>query len=68
MRQHGALIEIRELAAHDLRRTHAQLGFEAGVPITQVSRLLGHSSVETTQRYLNLDVDLEVTVSDFIPL
>jgi len=57
-----------ELAAHDLRRTYAQLGYEAGVSITQISRLLGHASVATTQRYLNLDLDLDTTVSDFIPL
>ena len=55
------------LAAHDLRRSFAQLGYEAGVPITQISTLLGHSSVAVTQRYLNLDLDLETTVSDFIP-
>jgi integrase len=55
------------LAPHDLRRTYAQLGYEAGVPITQISRLLGHASVETTQRYLNLELDVETTVSDFIP-
>jgi len=29
--------------------------------------LLGHASIETTMRYLNLDLDLETTVSDFIP-
>ena len=56
-----------KLAAHDLRRTYAQLGFEAGVPSTQISVLLGHSSVSVTQKYLNLDLDLETTVSDFIP-
>jgi integrase/recombinase XerD len=67
VRKHGAMIGLPELAAHDLRRTYAQLGFDAGVPITQVSKLLGHSSVETTQRYLNLDLDLEVTASDFVP-
>ena len=67
-RKRGALIGVPGLAAHDLRRTFAQLGYEAGVPITQISRLLGHSSVQTTERYLNLDLDLEVTVSDFVPL
>jgi integrase len=56
-----------ELAPHDLRQTYAQLGYEAGVPITQISTLLGHSSIETTVRYLNLELDLESPVSDFIP-
>jgi integrase len=56
------------LAPPDLRRMYAQLGYEAGVPVTQISRLLGHASVATTQRYLNLDLDLKTTVSDFVPL
>ena len=72
VRKRGRLIgfdgETRpELAAHDLRRTYAQLGFEAGVPITQISKLLGHSNIAITQRYLNLELDLETTISDFIP-
>ncbi len=63
----GAAIGRPELAPHDLRRTYAQLGYEAGVPITQISKLLGHASVATTQRYLNLELDLEATIGDFIP-
>ena len=63
----GQMIGQPELAPHDLRRTFAQLGFQAGVPITQISKLLGHTSISTTQRYLNLDLDLATTVSDFIP-
>jgi len=66
--KYGARIGIPELAPHDLRRTYAQLGYEAGVPLTQISTLLGHSSVTTTQRYLDLSLDLETTASDFIPL
>lgn len=63
----GAAIGKPELAPHDLRRTYAQLGYEAGIAITQISKLLGHASIATTQRYLNLDLDLAQTVSDFIP-
>ena len=66
--KYGAKIGAPGLAPHDLRRTFAQLGYEAGVPITQISVLLGHSSVKTTQSYLNLSLDLETTASDFIPL
>ena len=67
VQEHGARIGKTNLAPHDLRRTYAQLGYEAGVPLTQISNLLGHASVATTQRYLNLALDLESTVSDFIP-
>jgi len=66
-RAHGAAIGVPELAAHDLRRTYAQLGYQAGVPISQISTLLGHASVKTTQRYLDLSLDLETTASDFVP-
>lgn len=68
VRKAGQAMGKASLAPHDLRRTFAQLGYEAGVPITQISKLLGHASVATTQKYLNLDLDLTVTVSDFIPL
>jgi len=57
-----------ELQPHDLRRTYAQLGYIAGVPVAQISILLGHSNIETTMRYLNIELDLSVTVSDFVPL
>jgi len=64
---YGKELGIDTLAPHDLRRTYAQLGYEAGIPITQISKLLGHASVKTTQGYLNLDLDLTATISDFIP-
>ncbi|MCL4266968.1 MAG: hypothetical protein KJ069_27560 [Anaerolineae bacterium] len=32
-----------------------------------ISILLGHASIETTMRYLNLELDLQTTVSDFVP-
>jgi integrase len=62
---HG--IGLPQLPPHDLPRTWAQLGYEAGIPLTQICKLLGHASVATTQRYLNLDIDLETTIGDFVP-
>jgi len=67
VRKYGEPIGKPELAPHDLRRTFAQQGFDAGVPITQLSVLLGHATIATTQRYLNLELDLETTASDFVP-
>jgi integrase len=67
VRKRGAMIGRADLAPHDLRRTYAQLGYEVGIPVTQISRLLGHANLTTTQRYLSLDLDLETTISDFIP-
>jgi len=66
--RYGALIGLPELEAHDLRRTWAQLGLNAGIPITQISTLLGHASIKTTQDYLDLKINLESTISDFVPL
>jgi site-specific recombinase XerD len=68
VRRYGAQIGIAALDSHDLRRSYAMLGLNAGVPITQISVLLGHAKVSTTQRYLNLELDLEKTISDYIPL
>ena len=67
VREHGEAIDKPKLAPHDLRRTYAQLGYENGVPVSQISRLLGHSSIVTTQRYLNLEIDLDKTASDYVP-
>ena len=67
MRKRGEVMGKLELAPHDLRRTYAQLGYEAGVPITQICKLLGHASITTTQRYLNLELDLETMISDLLP-
>lgn len=59
----GALIALRRLKAHlpfdvcfhGLRRTCATQWVEHNVPITMVSKLLGHSSLKTTQLYVEAD-------------
>jgi len=68
VRRYGKMIDVPELSPHDLRRTYAHLGYDAGVPITQIKELLGHASVATTQKYLDLSLDLDNTASDFVPL
>jgi len=68
VRTYGAMIDIPELDSHDLRRTYARLGYNAGVPVEQISKLLGHADVKTTMLYLGIDIDIESTISDFIPL
>ena len=45
---------------HKFRRTCATMALRRGMPIEQVSKMLGHESVETTQIYLDLnEQDLE---------
>jgi site-specific recombinase XerD len=65
---YGEKIGVSTLAPHDLRRTYAQIGLDAGIPISQISKLLGHSSIATTQKYLNISLNLKSTISDFVPL
>jgi integrase len=67
VQKRGSMIGKPELQPHDLRRTYAELGRKAGVSIEQISRLLGHASIETTQDYLNIELDLDMTISDFVP-
>ena len=39
---------------HDLRHSYASWLLQSGVPIAEVSRLLGHASIVTTERYAHL--------------
>lgn len=40
---------------HKFRRTGATMALKRGMPLMQVSKTLGHESVETTQVYLDID-------------
>ena len=42
---------------HKFRRTCATMALRRGMPIEQVSKMLGHESLETTQIYLDLSED-----------
>jgi len=46
---------LRDLQLRDLRHEAGSRFDEAGVPIIYVSNLLGHSSLATTSRYLNIN-------------
>jgi integrase len=46
---------IADLRFHDLRHTCATRLVQGGLPIAEVSRILGHTSVVTTFRYANVD-------------
>ena len=43
---------------HDLRHTYASLLINKGVSLYEVQTLLGHSSLQMTQRYAHLEPDL----------
>lgn len=46
---------ITDLKFHDLRHTFATRLVQAGMPLAEVSRLLGHTNIATTFRYSNID-------------
>jgi site-specific recombinase XerD len=52
------------LAPHDLRRTCARLCHQAGGELEQIQFLLGHVSVQTTERYLECKQRLRNAVND----
>jgi integrase len=45
-------VGIQHLAPHDLRRTCAKLCRKSGGDLEQIQFLLGHSSIETTEKIL----------------
>jgi integrase len=57
-------IGIERFGAHDLRRTCAKLCRKNGGDLEQIKFLLGHSSIQTTERYLGSEQDLAVAVND----
>jgi integrase len=56
------------IAPHDLRRTCAKLCRAAGGELEQIQLLLGHASVQTTERYLGTKQDLVHAPNDAIKL
>jgi len=57
---------IAALAPHDLRRTCARLCHGAGGALEQIQFLLGHVSIQTTERYLGCKQNLQTAVNDAI--
>jgi integrase len=61
-------IGVPQLAPHDLRRTCARLCYLGGGELEQIQFLLGHVSVQTTERYLGCKQKLKEAVNDRIGL
>ena len=57
---------IATLAPHDLRRTCARLCHASGGELDQIQFLLGHVSVQTTERYLGCKQRIRSAVNDRI--
>jgi integrase len=64
VRAAAARANIDKLAPHDLRRTCARLCHLAGGELDQIQFLLGHVSIQTTERYLGCKQKLRCAVND----
>ena len=64
VRAAAARAAIDKLAPHDLRRTCARLCHLAGGELDQIQFLLGHVSIQTTERYLGCKQKLRIAVND----
>ena len=64
VRHAAAEADIAKLAPHDLRRTCARLCHLAGGELDQIQFLLGHVSIQTTERYLGCKQKLRHAVND----
>lgn len=68
VKRYAARIGIAQLAPHDLRRTCARLCHDAGGELEQIQFLLGHASVQTTERYIGCRQNFREAVNDRLPI
>src|SRR6266567_2555282 len=68
LRQYAEATGVPGIAPHDARRTCAKLCRAAGGELEQIQLLLGHASVQTTERYLGTKQDLVHAPNDAIKL
>jgi integrase len=68
VRKAAEKVGVRNFGPHDLRRTCARLCREQGGDIEQIQAMLGHASINTTQRYLGTVQNLRNAVNDNLGL
>src|SRR5215472_16298198 len=66
VREYAAKSNIDKLAPHDLRRSCARLCHTARGELEQIQFLLGHISIQTTERYLGCKQRIRGAVNDKI--
>ena len=66
VKQYAGQLGILKLAPHDLRRSCARLCHNAGGELEQIQFLLGHVSVQTTEKYLGCKQRFREAVNDVI--
>src|SRR5208283_3399312 len=68
LRPYATAVRVPGIAPHDLRRSCAKMCRAAGGELEQIQLLLGHASVQTTERYLGTKQDLVNAPNDGIKL
>jgi integrase len=68
LRPYATAAGVPGIAPHDLRRSCAKMCRAAGGELEQIQLLLGHASVQTTERYLGTRQDLVHAPNDGIKL
>ena len=66
VKEFAVKLGVPKLAPHDLRRSCARLCHAAGGEMEQIQFLLGHVSVQTTEKYLGCKQRLRGAVNDRI--
>lgn len=61
-------LNAREYGTHSLRRTKASLIYKASGNLRAVQILLGHSKIENTIRYLGVDIDDALALSERVEI
>jgi site-specific recombinase XerD len=64
VKEAAARAGVQKLAPHGLRRTGARLCHLPGGELGQIQFLLGHVSIQITERYLGCKQKLRVAVND----
>lgn len=66
--EYAERLGLGKIAPHDLRRTFAKLAHKGGSALDQIQLSLGHSSIQTTERYLGVEQDLTDAPCDHLGL
>jgi integrase len=64
----AAGLNVREYGTHSMGRTQACLIYKATGNLRAIHILLGHSNIENTVRYLDVDVDEAITLAERIKI
>jgi site-specific recombinase XerD len=64
VKEYAARLGISKLAPHDLRRSCARFCHDSGGELEQIQFLLGHVSVQTTEKYLGCKQRFRQAVND----